>query len=343
KTIDLTPYLNVDTKLSDSDISALGYIKDADDADADSSNEIQVLSISNDTVYLENGGYVRLPTEGFYYASCEGADNVYELTQKSITEIYEGLSVSFKANHSNTGRVYVKINNEENIELKKDVSQNFAGNEIITSQIVYATFDGEFFQSHLNSSESDISNQSEHGIIIYEDEGDYSFTVPKGVYQLFVKLSGGNGGDGGDVMRTGPVRTDEAGDGGFGANIVAILNVTQGEVFDFSLGGNGVNASDVRIYYSPLRETEDGTDGKDSFMSRSKDASLVLKAEGGKKGKGFSRDNINGASYKYEGGYYWFWKNGEDGSVVNPDNSGVFLLEEGINGIEENAKVEIKW
>ncbi|MGZ2372088.1 hypothetical protein ACXR6G_20155, partial [Ancylomarina sp. YFZ004] len=39
KTIDLSPYLdNTDTKISDSDITALGYIKDA--GDADSSNEI---------------------------------------------------------------------------------------------------------------------------------------------------------------------------------------------------------------------------------------------------------------------------------------------------------------
>ena len=34
-----------------------------DDADADPGNELQVLSISNDTIYLSNGGKVKLPTE----------------------------------------------------------------------------------------------------------------------------------------------------------------------------------------------------------------------------------------------------------------------------------------
>ncbi|MGZ2371769.1 hypothetical protein ACXR6G_18465, partial [Ancylomarina sp. YFZ004] len=56
KTIDLTPYLNVDTKLSDSDIEALGYIKDA--GDADSSNEIQSLTLNESThvLSLSNNG-----------------------------------------------------------------------------------------------------------------------------------------------------------------------------------------------------------------------------------------------------------------------------------------------
>ncbi len=33
-----------------------------DDADADATNEIQALSISSDTIYLSNGGFVKLPS-----------------------------------------------------------------------------------------------------------------------------------------------------------------------------------------------------------------------------------------------------------------------------------------
>ena len=36
-------------------------VENIDDADADSTNEIQVLSISNDTIFLSNGGFVQLP------------------------------------------------------------------------------------------------------------------------------------------------------------------------------------------------------------------------------------------------------------------------------------------
>lgn len=38
-----------------------GFITSADDADADPNNEIQVISISNDTIYLSNGGIAKLP------------------------------------------------------------------------------------------------------------------------------------------------------------------------------------------------------------------------------------------------------------------------------------------
>jgi len=41
-----------------------GFITDSRDADADSSNELQVLLISNDTLYLSKGGFVKLP-KGF--------------------------------------------------------------------------------------------------------------------------------------------------------------------------------------------------------------------------------------------------------------------------------------
>jgi len=42
------------------------YAKNAeniDDADADPTNEIQAISISNDTIYMENGGFVKLPED----------------------------------------------------------------------------------------------------------------------------------------------------------------------------------------------------------------------------------------------------------------------------------------
>ncbi|MEP0985304.1 MAG: hypothetical protein ABJG97_06350, partial [Ekhidna sp.] len=43
-----------DTQLSDADIAALGYIKSADDADADASNELQDLTLTGNTLSLTN-------------------------------------------------------------------------------------------------------------------------------------------------------------------------------------------------------------------------------------------------------------------------------------------------
>ncbi len=45
-----------DTHLTDANIGAMGYIKNADDADADATNELQTISKTGNTVTLSNGG-----------------------------------------------------------------------------------------------------------------------------------------------------------------------------------------------------------------------------------------------------------------------------------------------
>ena len=42
-------------------INNSGFITNPNDADADPTNELQLLSLSNDTVYLSNGGFIKLP------------------------------------------------------------------------------------------------------------------------------------------------------------------------------------------------------------------------------------------------------------------------------------------
>ena len=53
---DLTHTVDTDTQLSDADIATMGYIKIADDADADASNEFQTITRTGTTVTLSNGG-----------------------------------------------------------------------------------------------------------------------------------------------------------------------------------------------------------------------------------------------------------------------------------------------
>ncbi len=56
-----------DSILTEAQVDAMvannGYQLSANDLDTDPSNEIQVLSISKDTIYLVNGGFVKLPAE----------------------------------------------------------------------------------------------------------------------------------------------------------------------------------------------------------------------------------------------------------------------------------------
>ena len=53
-----------DTHLTDAQISAMGYIKNANDADHDTTNEIQNLSITNNQLTISQGNTVTLPSGG---------------------------------------------------------------------------------------------------------------------------------------------------------------------------------------------------------------------------------------------------------------------------------------
>ncbi len=55
-------FTDADTHLSDSDIAAMGYIKNANDADHDATNELQTLSVSGNQLTISNGNTVTLPT-----------------------------------------------------------------------------------------------------------------------------------------------------------------------------------------------------------------------------------------------------------------------------------------
>ncbi len=93
-----------DTHLSDSDISAMGYIKDADDADADATNEIQNLAVSGNQLSITQGNTVTLPT---------GATKIDELSDgrsdASGSSIFLGIGAGAnddQSNNHNTGLGY---------------------------------------------------------------------------------------------------------------------------------------------------------------------------------------------------------------------------------------------
>ncbi len=66
-----------DSVLTETDVDNMvsnnGFQRTADDGDIDDTNEIQILSISHDTIYLSNGGFVKLPKNDSIYI----ADSTY--------------------------------------------------------------------------------------------------------------------------------------------------------------------------------------------------------------------------------------------------------------------------
>ncbi len=123
-------FTDADTHLTDANIGSMGYIKSADDADADATNELQTLSISGNTLSLSDGNSVTLPTSsssdvdflevGTGSAPNNILDNIYHTGNISIGHtniptakmdiLNNGTST---ANNANTG-IYIQNSNTSN-------------------------------------------------------------------------------------------------------------------------------------------------------------------------------------------------------------------------------------
>lgn len=80
------------TQLSDLE-NDVGYITNSDDADSDPTNELQVLSISNDTIFLSSGGFAKLPPA----FSGTNTDNQTLSYQNDTLSISNGNSIAVPA------------------------------------------------------------------------------------------------------------------------------------------------------------------------------------------------------------------------------------------------------
>ena len=123
-------FTDADTHLTDANISAMGYIKNADDADADATNELQTLSISGSTLSISDGNSVTLPSPsgndvdflevGTGSAPNNIMDNIYHTGNISIghtntpTAKMDVLnSGTSTVNNANTG-IYIQNSNTSN-------------------------------------------------------------------------------------------------------------------------------------------------------------------------------------------------------------------------------------
>ncbi len=109
-----------------------------------------------------------------------------------------------------------------------------AGGDIAASTIVRFRFDGASFLLNAISTRALQINRFPIGRQTYASAGTYTFTVPAGVYRLFIKAVGPGGGGGG-ANGTG---ASGAG-GGSGAYAEGYLDVTPGQVITIIVGSGG--------------------------------------------------------------------------------------------------------
>ena len=127
--IDLRPYLdNTDTQqlaingheLSITNGNTINLPDSVNDADHDPKNELQILSIGNDTIYLSQGGFVKLPEHNEFSGSYNDLSNK-PLIDGSETKINAGINVSILGSGT---------------EINPYVINSFGGNTIITGKHV---------------------------------------------------------------------------------------------------------------------------------------------------------------------------------------------------------------
>jgi len=96
-------------------------VENVDDADADSTNELQALNISNDTIFLNNGGYVKLPADRIIDADADTTNEIQNLT--------DVLLQGNDANNSNIINLAAPVNGQDAatkayVDALKDVIYN---------------------------------------------------------------------------------------------------------------------------------------------------------------------------------------------------------------------------
>jgi len=126
-------------------------VENNNDADANPSNELQLISISNDTVYLSNGGYVKLPEDKVNDAD---ANPINELQAISISNdtifLSNGGFIKLPADQVNDAD-YDPLNEIQDLNLSSNILT--ITNKTSPTQINLASYTGtNTDEQHLNLS-----------------------------------------------------------------------------------------------------------------------------------------------------------------------------------------------
>jgi hypothetical protein len=365
---DLTNTPNIPTNTSDLTNDS-GFITSPDDADSDPTNEIQILSISNDTIYLTNGGFVKLPAgfSGDYNdlinqptiptvptnvsAFTNDAGYLTSFTESQILSIsndtiyltggsFVKLPAGFSGDYNDLTNTpdftgwdtnvsddfdgdYNNLSNQPTIPVNTSDLINDSGfitsaddadpdpsNELQTLSISNDTIylsDGGFVKLPSASSSSSVSNSTFR--VGFTSSG--TWTCPDGVSQIIVELWGGSGGGGGGdyvVTNATPrigcdlgyvVVGGSGGKGGNGGYNKQLVSVTPGTVYNITVGNGGAagNASNCSI----SQHATNGTAGGSSSFNG------IIVADGG--GAGLAGSSWGGGC---SGGAA-----GSDGAIIN--------------------------
>ena len=199
----------------------VGYLIEYIELDGDPTNELQTLSISNDTIYLTNGGYVKLP-EGFNGEFSDLSNIPSTLTGYGILDAASINHSHDLASHSQSGFM------SSSDKLKLD-----------SLSLQTLSFDGQLLTISSGNSVSLPISTSTGGVQVFSTAGSYTFTVPANVTNITVEVWGGGGG--GSAGSQGESSTNKnwgagGGSGSYGKNF---FQVEAGQEYTVTIGTGG--------------------------------------------------------------------------------------------------------
>ncbi len=234
------------------------------EVDGSTTNELQVLSLSNDTIYLTSGGYVVLPA-GFDgdYSSLTSTPSIPSKTSdltndsgfitieqdSSVTNELQTLSISNDTLFLSNGG-FVKLPESSTTNSSTSIQNNFQGN---------------YFQ--------------QHGLVSTDPLDTLDWIVPNGISQIQLIHFGSNGGSSGRYCASNNncnSWTYAEGAGGEGLDVTFLIHVTPGDTVKVYNGINGAGSPNSTSLGNV------GEDGGASWVFINND--LLIFSEGGKGG-----------------------------------------------------------
>ncbi|MEO9872633.1 autotransporter outer membrane beta-barrel domain-containing protein [Ekhidna sp.] len=186
-----------DTQLSDTDITALGYIKNANDADADASNEFQDLTISGNTLSLTN------------------SSSAVDLSPFAGTNT-DNQTLSLSGNNlSITGGNAIDISSINTNLTETDVD-NFANNNGYLLSEVDGSTSNEIQNISTDGTAGDITLSSGSSLTLNVNDADSNPTNEDQTVSAGTGISVSQSGDDFEVTNSAPDQTVSLADGGNG-------------------------------------------------------------------------------------------------------------------------------
>jgi hypothetical protein len=194
-----------------------------------------------------------IQNNSFSYAADVGSANTLSATLTPAPAYTAGMTVFIKVAANNTGASTVNLNGLGAKNIKRcDLTDVLAGN-LAAGMIAELCYDGTQFQliNPVQLSQKTTTEITSSG----------TFTVPAGVYSLYVEAWGGGGAGGGS--QSGGV---QGGGGGSGAYAAGYVPTTPGATFTVTIGAGGTAAT--------INSNNPGGDGGDTSFG----SSIIAKA-----------------------------------------------------------------